>query len=1549
MKNFNFSHVGKFSISTILFLLIFPNLVQAQSWYNTSWLYRKAITIDYTKVGAGPHSNFPVLISITDANLQISALSTGNDILFTSSDGATKLSHEIENYTSSTGTLVAWVEIPSLSSSANTVIYMYYGNSAATNQQNVTGTWDASFKGVYHMNTTFTDATSNANNGTNTGTTAVTGMISGGRGFTPSGGSDYITINGLMGSPTSFTLSAWASLVTADYLGAEIISLGDDAVLRYDEHGTNGTDGVAYNGSSIWTTTASGIDYAGTGWHYVVYTFDNTTHSQKLYVDGVQKASTSSTAAPVYIGGGSNTFIGKHGNGNTNMDFNGNIDEVRVSNASRSVGWVQTEYNNQNSPSTFYSIASQVSLKTFTGTGNFSSAPNWTGGTLPIAGDYLIIDGACTVDNNVGTDNVAYGTLTIGTATGRTLNWVSSGTNRLKVTNVSAGSATSSLNMTNGGILIITGTWTSTNLTFTPGAGTIEIQSGITLPASYATYNNININNSPSTATLGVNTTVNGSLTVSGTLQLAGFSVTSGDLQGAGTIISSSGTPTLTTGSDNASTTFSGVIGPGTIQISKNGSGVLTLSGSNTYSGITTINSGTIKLGNPTALGISTQKFGDQTIINSGAVLDLNGLNYTTAEYLQSNGSGISGGGCILNSSGTTATFAGQIDIYSTSTITTNNPIIFTGCIASSSSGYIKAGSGTMTVTSVNNTWGYPITVSAGTLIVGSTSALGSSSSTPVIVNSGAALDLNGFSNAYVRILTLNGTGISSGGALINSSSTAATYSSAITLGSASSIVGGTGTITTSGTITGAGFGLSLGGTSGGSATGVISGTGTTVTKNDGGTWTLSGANTFTGGTTLNAGQININNATALGAGVLTVNGGTIDNTSAASITLSNNNTQNWKADFTFAGTQSLNMGTGTVTMSASRQITVSANTLTVGGIINQSTYDLTKSGTGTLSFGSQAVTVNNLAIGAGTLTSTSGTLTLYGNFSNNSTFSPSTGTVAFNSSSTGQSVSGTGVNAFYNLSISNTSSTGVQLNTNATTSHVLTINSGSMFTITPAVLMNVAGTITNSAGASGLVVKASPTGGVSGSLIFHNGSGSPVQGTVEMYSLAYWNLTNPVGAKYKWQFFGIPVHSLASTSPIFDGAYVRQLHENDSPSHWEQLNNASGLTSFTGYEITQAAAGTYVFQGQLENSDYSATLPYTSGVSYPGQSLIGNPYTAAINISKIVFGSAMLKTVYIYNSGSYNDWQLVGSGTTSDSINTNITPGQYTAVPQAQAGNAGLQHQIPSMQAFLVRAQSNSVNATINIPYSVASTVVSDSVPQRVSSMHNSTTTSAKVWTRIDVKGSRFSDRMWIFTEPDCTHSFDNGWDSEKFLGSAIAPQLFSMETDGDYQVNSVDDMNNTYLGFQAGEDSIYTLTFTNENLNNKYAELNLLDLQDSTITAISKSGTKYTFVAHSTPEPVKRFKIITTPTIINSVEKPNVGNTELKIFSSESNIIIQNKSNVPGNMVLIDITGRVIQKMPFAANTITTLPTGVPDGIYVVKGRTNQDEVTERLLIKK
>jgi hypothetical protein len=127
------------------------SLQELADWYNPAWNYRKKISIDHTEVDANL-TDFPVLVSLSsDQDLSINAQDNGDDILFTSSDGLTKLSHEIESFNKGNGELIAWVNIPVLSSSTDTDIYLYYGNPACANQEDVTNVWDGNFKMVQHM------------------------------------------------------------------------------------------------------------------------------------------------------------------------------------------------------------------------------------------------------------------------------------------------------------------------------------------------------------------------------------------------------------------------------------------------------------------------------------------------------------------------------------------------------------------------------------------------------------------------------------------------------------------------------------------------------------------------------------------------------------------------------------------------------------------------------------------------------------------------------------------------------------------------------------------------------------------------------------------------------------------------------------------------------------------------------------------------------------------------------------------------------------------------------------------------------------------------------------------------------------------------------------------------------------------------------------------------------------------------------------------------------------------------------------------------------
>src|SRR6266404_1000593 len=115
-----------------------------------SYSYRRAITIDHTKVPNTDQNNFPVSVAGTYSYLATVSNggkvqnSSGYDIIFTSDvAGATKLDHEIESYSATTGAVSFWVRIPTLSHTTDTIIYMQYGNNTiTTSRENKTGVWD---------------------------------------------------------------------------------------------------------------------------------------------------------------------------------------------------------------------------------------------------------------------------------------------------------------------------------------------------------------------------------------------------------------------------------------------------------------------------------------------------------------------------------------------------------------------------------------------------------------------------------------------------------------------------------------------------------------------------------------------------------------------------------------------------------------------------------------------------------------------------------------------------------------------------------------------------------------------------------------------------------------------------------------------------------------------------------------------------------------------------------------------------------------------------------------------------------------------------------------------------------------------------------------------------------------------------------------------------------------------------------------------------------------------------------------------------------------
>ena len=483
---------------------------------------------------------------------------------------------------------------------------------------------------------------------------------------------------------------------------------------------------------------------------------------------------------------------------------------------------------------------------------------------------------------------------------------------------------------------------------------------------------------------------------------------------------------------------------------------------------------------------------------------------------------------------------------------------------------------------------------------------------------------------------------------------------------------------------------------------------------------------------------------------------------------------------------------------------------------------------------------------------------------------------------------------------------------------------------------LTVNNTITTN-GSDSLIYIASNSTDPNGSLIFHNGSGAPVHATVEMYSKAFYDELGATNQKYHWQYFGIPI-SQVTASPTFDNSYVRSWDETGDAitNHWISLTNSSVLQPFMGYEITQKAATTIIFSGQLVNTDFnSGPLSVTPTALFPGQHIYANPYTAAIDIRQLTFGAQTEATVYLYNTGTYDQWTQSGG---ADTPGTGA--GQYVSVPKNTAGSSGLPRQIPSMQAILVKALSLSSDATFGITYNTV--IMNNTDPQRAPGISYQAGND-KVSTLIDVKGTNYSDKMWLFTQPGCTQNFDNGWDGAKMPGIALTPQIFAIGNDGNYQVNAVDDINNTVLGFQAGQDVAYTLTFTHQNLKTKYESVYLVDLVENKAVDITESGSTYSFNAESTPTSVKRFMIATRNIEKNAVDK----DTQLKVFSSGNVVFVQNLGSLNGEVNIYNMSGRCIKKAPFVPYGVTALQVGTVPGAYVVNATTNTERVSKRIIL--
>lgn len=348
-----FKYIDASSLEQLVGLIPLKN-----RWRNMNYTNRKKITIDKSKVsGNQTLVNFPVLISITDTDLQ-DASESGDDILITDAN-FNKLDFEIESWNAGTGTLVAWVRVPQLRPNEDTILYIYWEEPFAVDQQNKAGVWNKDYIAVYHLNESvggtdsIKDSTLIANHLTDVGLVAFGNSIKIDKGISFNGSTSRLD--------SKFSTGITGDAVRTVEFWAKANNLGDQIFVCLGTAGNNQLFAPAIVGGKWYLNGFGG----GEDWDTGVVADTNLNHhfvthtptGMEWYLNGVRLGT-----GLAHIHGNVDSIIVLGVRIDNFGRLNGDLDEVRVSNIDRTPDFGITSFNNQDNPGTFMSFGPKETL-----------------------------------------------------------------------------------------------------------------------------------------------------------------------------------------------------------------------------------------------------------------------------------------------------------------------------------------------------------------------------------------------------------------------------------------------------------------------------------------------------------------------------------------------------------------------------------------------------------------------------------------------------------------------------------------------------------------------------------------------------------------------------------------------------------------------------------------------------------------------------------------------------------------------------------------------------------------------------------------------------------------------------------------------------------------------------------------------------------------------------------------------------------------------------------------------------------------------------------
>lgn len=361
----------------------------------SGYTYVRELVIQETMVPDGPSlANYPFLVRLTSPSLRSVAngghmeSNQAHDLVFYMNGCATMLEHQLDYYDPVTGELVVWVRIPVVSTTSNTSVFMYYGNSSVLSSSSSTGTWNAGYNAVWHLTENpagaapqMQDGTAGGHHGTTHGSMgagqSITGKI--GRAIQFDESNDYIRIPDFLYGQ-ELTVSFWFNLsevngTTYQYLyshgpwatqNSMNVYIGEDNITIPAEIRNRRMLKTNYrdsNDANNFDTLDAGNTLVDGNWHYYCLRIQDFGGAY-VFIDGVPVINYSVWGATSYDPV-TDIFLGGREDLHAQRFYGGALDEVRISSVWRTANWIRTEFNNQNDPASFFATGPEGYVGSF--------------------------------------------------------------------------------------------------------------------------------------------------------------------------------------------------------------------------------------------------------------------------------------------------------------------------------------------------------------------------------------------------------------------------------------------------------------------------------------------------------------------------------------------------------------------------------------------------------------------------------------------------------------------------------------------------------------------------------------------------------------------------------------------------------------------------------------------------------------------------------------------------------------------------------------------------------------------------------------------------------------------------------------------------------------------------------------------------------------------------------------------------------------------------------------------------------------------------------